>query len=253
MKAFKKLHEQNQPLLICNIWDVPSAKTAEKLSFQAIATSSSALAAVLGYKDGEDMEFSELVYMVKRIASSINLPLSVDLEGGYSRDPKKIAHNVKTLADMGVVGINIEDTVVEKERRFLAADDFAKTLAAVKNQLEKDQVEVFFNVRTDPFLMGHPKALEESLKRIKYYQDAGADGIFVPFLKKEGDIRRIVASTPLPVNVLSMPDLPDFKTLGSLGVKRISMGGSLFAQLNRSYEKALSEVLENHSFTTVFE
>jgi 2-methylisocitrate lyase-like PEP mutase family enzyme len=92
---FKNLHNQDKPLLIGNVWDVPSAKTAEKLNFKAIGTSSFAIAALLGYNDGEEMEFSELEYFVKRIASNTKLPLSVDLESGYSRDPKEIANNIK--------------------------------------------------------------------------------------------------------------------------------------------------------------
>ncbi len=84
--VFKKLHNQNYPLLICNVWDVASAKIAEKLSFQAIGISSAAIATLLGYKDGENMSFSELSYLVKRIIAKTKLPLTVDLESGYSRE-----------------------------------------------------------------------------------------------------------------------------------------------------------------------
>lgn len=82
---FKNLHNQNKPLLVCNVWDIPSTELAEKLNFQAIGTSSSAVASILGYNDGEEMEFSELEYFVKRISYISKLPLSVDLESGYSR------------------------------------------------------------------------------------------------------------------------------------------------------------------------
>lgn len=121
---FNNLHSQDKPLLIGNVWDVPSAKMAEELNFKAIATSSSAIAALLGYNDGEEMKFSELEYLVKRIALNTNLPLSVDLESGYSRDPKQIVNHIKRLSQVGVVGINIEDSVVNQKRVLLDANDF---------------------------------------------------------------------------------------------------------------------------------
>ena len=124
-------------MLIGNVWDVPSAKTAERLNFQAIGTSSSAIAELLGYNDGEEMTFSELEYFVKRIAMHTNLPLSVDLESGYSRKPKEIMDNIKRLWDLGVVGINIEDSIVDENRKLLNADDFSKTLANIREELEK--------------------------------------------------------------------------------------------------------------------
>ena len=110
--TFQELHEQDKPLIIGNVWDAASAKAAEKLNFNAIGTSSAAIASMLGYDDGEQMSFSELLYIVKRILASTTLPLTVDIEAGYSRDPVEIANYIKTLADLGVVGINIEDSIV---------------------------------------------------------------------------------------------------------------------------------------------
>lgn len=112
---FKKLHSQDSPVLICNVWDVPSARIAEKLGFETMGTSSSAIAEMLGYEDGEQMQFSELEYIVQRIVSTVQLPLSVDLEAGYSRDPKKIANHIERLYKIGVVGINIEDSLVGEQ------------------------------------------------------------------------------------------------------------------------------------------
>lgn len=249
---FKNLHKQDSPLLICNVWDVASTKTAEKLNFQAIGTSSSAIASMLGYNDGEEMSFNELEYIVKRIATNTKLPLSVDLEAGYSRNPSEIANHIKRLSDLGVVGINIEDSVVDKKRKLLNAEQFAKTLSNVKNGLEKDNIDIFINVRTDTFILGHPNLIEETKKRIELYENAGANGIFTPCIEKENDIESIVNSTDLPINVMCMPNLPDFDKLNELGVKRISMGNFLFDEIHKSFEKMTEIVLTQKSFKSIF-
>jgi len=249
---FKKLHNQNNPLLICNVWDVISAKKAEKLNFQAIGTSSSAIAEMLGYEDGEKMSFSELEYIVKRIKENTNIPLSVDLEAGYSREPLKIANHIKRLVNLGVVGINLEDSIVDKERVFLNAEQFAKTLLDIKKQLEKDSIDIFLNIRTDTFLLGHPNPIKETEKRIELYEKSGISGVFVPCIEKEKDIKTIVESTSLPINVMCMPNLPDFEKLQELGVKRISMGNFLFDNMYNKFEQILSSISAQNSFKSIF-
>lgn len=251
---FTELHAQSHPLLICNVWDVPSARIAEQSGFQAIATSSSAVAHVLGYEDGEELPFSELLYLVKRIAANIQTPLSVDLEAGYSRDPLQIADHIRQLAELGVVGINFEDSLVEKGkgRSFVAAESFGNLLSTIKQELAKEQIEMFINVRTDAFILKHLNPVAESQHRIPIYEAAGADGIFVPCVEQEAHIQQLVSSTSLPVNVLNMPGLPDFTTLKSLGVKRISMGNSLFDNMYRHYAQSLATVVQDQSFSSIW-
>lgn len=249
---FKTLHNQDTPLLIGNVWDVPSAKIAEKLNFQAIGTSSSAIATLLGYNDGEEIEFSELAYFVKRIALNTNLPLSVDFESGFSRKPKEIMNHIKRLVDIGVVGINIEDSIVRRKRLLLDSDDFAQTLTEIKEYLEKENIEVFLNVRTDTFILLQENVIEETIKRVQLYQNAGANGIFIPCIEKETDIKNIVDSTNLPINVMCMPNLPDFETLAELGVKRISMGDFLFDNMYGQFEETIKTVLNQNSFKSIF-
>lgn len=249
---FKNLHKQDKPLLIGNVWDVPSTKAAEKLHFQAVGTSSAAIAAILGYHDGEEMRFSELEYFVKRITRTTNLPVSVDLESGYSRNPKQIVNHIQRLTQVSVVGINIEDSVVDKKRVLLNADDFAKTLSEIKEQLTKENSSMFINVRTDTFILLKENVLEETKKRIQHYQDAGADGIFTPCIEKESDIKTIVDFTSLPINVMCMPQLPDFETLTALGVQRISMGNFLFDKMYHTFEEHLQTVLNQNSFSAIF-
>lgn len=115
--TFHELHQNADPLILCNVWDVASAKVAEKSGFQAIGTSSAAIASMLGYEDGEKIKFEELCYFVKKIAKSTSLPLSIDLEAGYSRTPTEIIKHIKILSTYGVVGINIEDSILNEERK----------------------------------------------------------------------------------------------------------------------------------------
>jgi len=249
---FKNLHHQETPLLICNVWDVASSKVAEQLNFNAIGTSSGAIAEMLGYNDGEEMSFAELEYIVKRIATSSKLPLSVDLESGYSRNPIEIVTHIKRLIDVGIIGVNLEDSIVNEQREFLDAEDFAKTISSIKEQLQKENINTFLNIRTDTFLLNHPNTLEESFRRIQLYENAGADGIFIPCVEKPEDIAVLIASTSLPINVMCMPNLPDFKTLNQLGVHRISMGNFLFKNMHNEFEKTLRSILENQSFNPIF-
>lgn len=211
---FTQLHQQPKPLVIANVWDVSSAKIAEKLGFQAIGTSSAAIAAALGYDDGECLAFDELLYIVGRIKANTSVPLSVDLEAGYSRDSEQIIKHIQQLTALGVVGINLEDSLCQPDRTLLKATDFAALLATIKTAT-KDSV--FINVRTDTFLLGLANALDETLYRIEQYTQSGADGLFVPCAVELHDIKRICQATNLPVNVMCMPDLAEFQTLAVAG------------------------------------
>ncbi|MBU2968430.1 isocitrate lyase/phosphoenolpyruvate mutase family protein [Pseudoalteromonas sp. C2R02] len=250
---FKQLHHQNTPLLICNVWDANSAKTAQKLNFKAIGTSSAAIAQMLGYEDGEQMRFDELLFIVKRILASTTLPLTVDIESGYSRDPLVTAGFIKTLSELGVVGINIEDSLVNKSRELINADAFADYLNAVTEQLAKDNVDIFINVRTDTFILGTDNVLEQTIERIKRYETANIDGVFVPCITNISDITAVIESTDLAINVMCMPELPNFEVLEQLNVNRISMGNFLFDSLAADLESKIIDVLEAKSFAPVFD
>ena len=249
--TFRSLHQQEQPLLLGNVWDVPSARIFEKLNYQAIGTSSAAIAHMLGYADGEQLSFEERAYIVKRIKAATTLPLTVDIESGYSRDLAVILQHLEQLYRLGVVGINIEDSIITTNREITDANSFKGIIAAIKDYLLESGVDVFINVRTDPFLLGMPNALEETLKRLAVYEKAGADGIFVPGIEKATDIATVVSATALPVNVMYMPKLPNFEELKNLGVKRISMGSFLHQSVYRQLEQQALAITQQQSFTAM--
>ena len=116
-ETFYQLHQQETPLIIANAWNVKSAQIIEQSGFKSIGTSSGAISSSLGYEDGEKMPFSELLYIVKRIRACTHIPLTVDLERGYTDDTNELTGHIERLVDAGVAGINIEDA--QGEERYL--------------------------------------------------------------------------------------------------------------------------------------
>lgn len=250
-EIFKQLHQNSTPLLLGNIWDVNSARIFEANSYKAIGVSSQALSNSLGYEDGENLPFEILLQLAKRVNEVVHIPFSVDMEGGYSRTIDGIIENINKLYDAGAVGINLEDTIAGTARHFQPATQFVKTLSVVADHISRNNLQLFLNVRTDGFLLGMPTALTETLARIRVYESSGADGIFVPCITKRNDIQEIVKATKLPVNVMCMPDLPDFDELASLGVKRISMGPFLFNKSNDVIGQFAKKITSDKNFSSI--
>jgi len=253
IQIFKELHQNDEPLLLGNVWSPQSAKIYEKLGYKALATSSSAVAHSLGYEDGENMSFDEYLYIVERILKSISIPLTVDLEGGYGKTVDAIVSNISKLAEIGAVGINIEDSfIVDGTREIADKEVFSEKLKSIISKLKEANVEMFINVRTDTFLLGLENPVEETLERIKLFEEAGVDGIFVPCITAENDIETIVNSTKIPVNVMCMPELPDFRTLQNLRVKRISSGNFVNGYIYKNLEEKGREIMQKQSFLPIF-
>jgi 2-methylisocitrate lyase-like PEP mutase family enzyme len=248
-QKFRQLHYENIPLLLPNAWDAKSARIFRENGFGAVATSSAAVANALGYEDGEQLPFEELVFVVKRILASIDVPLTVDIEGGYSRDAGEVCENIYKLAYMGVAGINIEDSALtDGTRQLLDADETAAKISRIKAYCTRHNIEVFLNLRTDTYLLNVEDRFEQTLERIKLYEEAGADGIFIPCLTAPDEMAAFCRKTTLPVNVMCMPDLPAFETLKEAGVRRITMGPFMFEYLAKQQAEACSKILHDGNF-----
>ncbi|MCI0442237.1 isocitrate lyase/phosphoenolpyruvate mutase family protein [bacterium] len=251
-QIFKQLHYNKEPLLIPNAWDAKSAKTFQESGFEAVATSSAALANVLGYEDGEQIPFSELLFIVQRICQSTKLLVSVDIEGGYSRNPSKICEHIERLSQLGVVGINIEDSIIDGQRKLLDPSSFSKTIEQIKSFCLRKEIDIFLNLRTDTYLLNVENRLEKTLERIEIYENAGVDGVFIPCLTSLEEMNLICQKTPLPINVMCMPDLPSFGYLSKAGIKRISMGPFMFEFLSKQQSLVTSRIREEGSFKSLF-
>jgi 2-methylisocitrate lyase-like PEP mutase family enzyme len=222
---FAKLHVKGSPLILYNAWDAGSAKTIADAGARAIATSSWAVAEAEGYRDGETIPLDFVDRIVSRIADTVDVPLSVDFEGGYSEDDSELAQNIVRLLDLGVVGINFEDRVV-KGPGLYTIDRQAQRISAIRAAASNRGVPLFINARTDLFLgQGAPdESIETALERAKLYAAAGASGFFVPGLQDEKFIARLCEGTTLPVNIMVMAGVPTIKRLTELGVARVSYG-----------------------------
>jgi 2-methylisocitrate lyase-like PEP mutase family enzyme len=243
-EKFLKLHQQKQPFILANAWNVKSAQIIEASGFEAIATSSGAISSSMGYEDNEKMPFSELLYLVQRIKSRTSLPLSVDFEKGYTNDLDILNENIQKLIDAGVAGINLEDSQGE--------DMYLKKLSGIKNYLDKHDLKLFINARTDAFIQKLDAPMETIIRRAKRYKDAGADGLFVPGIQDPAMIQQITSSTPLPVNIVGTPGLTSAKTMGEYGIKRISMAVFMYRSAYAHLEKIAKEVQDAQSVSALF-
>lgn len=221
-EAFARLHRPGQPFLLPNAWDYGSAALLAAHGFPAVGTTSLGVAAACGRPDGAGATRDETVALARSLA---RLPclLTVDIEGGFSDDPGEVADLVAELAELGVAGVNIEDG---RPDGLAPADHLPRVIAAVKARAPR----VFVNARTDTHWLavagvpGHVPDLTETLRRVRRYADAGADGVFVPALPDRAAITAVVEAAGVPVNVLFQPAGPTVRELGELGVARVSTG-----------------------------
>ncbi len=243
-KRFRELHHQPHILVLLNAWDVASARLFEAAGAPAVATTSSGLAASFGYLDGEKIDRQLLIDAVGRICHIVGIPVSVDLEAGYGATAAAVRDSVEAVIDAGAIGINIEDGV--RDSGFLV-----ERIAASRDAASARGVPLFINARADVYLRGtvEPAArFEETLRRLRAYEEAGADGLFVPGLGDAETIGRLAAEVHLPLNILAGKGVPRSPALERLGVKRVSVGGGpMRAALTRARQVA-EEVLRDGSW-----
>lgn len=248
LEKFKSLHNQNQPLLIANTWDAISSKAAEKAGFQVIGTSSHAIANILGYEDGENIPFEEMFFMVEKIAKSTSLLISADFESGYSDDPQQVAKNVEKLVDAGILGINLEDGLTNGNDRSLGdISVLTDKIKAIKSHLQSKGKDIYINARIDTYTTKHSDAINETLKRIKAYETAGADGFFVPLINTDEDIKAVLETTKLPLNVFMKDGLKTYEEFAALGVHRVSYGNGIHAKITEATNKAFDDLMNTKS------
>jgi len=222
-QTFRDLHHQSTVLRLPNAWDAGSARLLENLGATAVATTSAGVAWAQGYADGRVFPIEVAVSVAASIARVIKVPLSVDIENGYSDEPLRVAEHVKRVLDVGAVGINLEDGSD-------APEVLARKIEAIKEMALKNNLDVFINARADVYLanlVDDASKVEETLKRGRLYRQAGADGLFVPAVVDVEAIKAIVQGIDLPLNVLARPGLPAADELAKLGVRRLSAGSAV--------------------------
>jgi 2-methylisocitrate lyase-like PEP mutase family enzyme len=249
-EQFKQLHYTGDLLILPNAWNAKSAQLFQEKRFPAVATSSAAVAESMGNADGEHMSFEEYLFVIRRILASVSIPVTVDIEMGYAQTNKGIAENLLRLADLGVAGINIEDSMIQDGKRILkTASGFAATIEYIKQALHS--TDLFLNIRCDTYILNVHNKQTETINRLPLYEAAGADGIFLPCIVQEDDIIDAVQHTQLPVNVMCVPGLPGFHKLQALGVKRVSMGPFLFSKTYHTTGSLITNIIDNHNFSPI--
>lgn len=247
IRAFHDLHRAGC-FVMPNPWDVGAARLLAQLGFPALATTSSGFAWSLGRPDNH-VTVEEALAHLRAMSAATDLPLNADFEGGFAAEPDAVGANVMLATDTGIAGLSIEDSTGD------AADplyDFALAvdrIRAARQAIEASGTGVLLTGRSEGFIVGRPD-LDETIRRLTAYAEAGADCLFAPGLKSASDIAAVVAAVaPKPVNVLVGSDFTTVDELAQLGVRRISVGGALARTAWGAFVDAAKEIRERGTFS----
>jgi 2-methylisocitrate lyase-like PEP mutase family enzyme len=231
---FAKLHVAGDPVVLFNAWDAGSAAAVAKSGAKAIATGSASVSMANGFGDGQEVPLELALANAARIVQAVDLPVTVDFEGGYASDPGGITANAGRLAETGTVGCNFEDQVVGTDGIYPIAEQ-QERIAALREGVGGS---FFINARTDLFLKAKPEAhnaalVDEAIERGKAYADAGASGLFIPGLANLSLVERICKAVDLPVNAMHLPNGPSRAEWASAGIARVSHGPFPFMAMQK--------------------
>lgn len=226
--SFRDLHRKGNPFILANAWDAGSAKMLAALGAEAIATSSAAHAFTLGRPDGGTVTRDEALAHAEALVAAVRLPVSGDFENGFGHAPEEVAETVRLSAEVGLAGISIEDAALPDDCAYPFDEAVGRIRAAVSTAraLPRDFVLV---ARADGVMNGHYD-IDEALRRIRAFDAAGADCLYVPLPKTVDDLKRVIAATDKPVNVLAAG--PVYSRIprseyAAMGAARLSLGSAL--------------------------
>ncbi len=245
-QRFAALHERAAPLLLPNPWDVGSAKLLASLGFEALATTSSGFAATLGRLDGSVSRDEALAHAAAIVAGT-DLPVSADLENCFADDPAGVAETIGLAVDTGLAGCSVEDFTGRSDEAIYDLGLAVERVAAAAEVAHRDGRRFVLTARAENHLHGRPD-LEDTLSRLRAYQDAGADVLYAPGLVSADELRQVVEAVDRPVNVLALPGGPTVSELADLGVRRISVGGAFAYAAMGAVVEAARELLDQGTF-----
>lgn len=247
-RAFHRLHESGC-FVLPNPWDIGGALLLRQLGFHALATTSSGFAWSRGRADTRITLEDALAHM-RELSGAVDLPVNADFEGGFAIAPEGVAVNVAAATATGVAGLSIEDSTGDAERPLF---DFAlaiERMRAARKAIDESGTGVLLVGRSEGFVAGRPD-IDETIRRLIAYGEAGADCLYAPGVRNLTDIETIVrAVSPLPVNVLAWSSAT-VRELEDIGVRRISIGGALARAAWRGFIDAAKEVVERGTFESL--
>jgi 2-methylisocitrate lyase-like PEP mutase family enzyme len=243
---FLELHRPGQPLLLPNAWDAGSARVLAQLGFEAIATTSSGHAATLGRLDGSITREQALVHAAE-LSAATDLPVSADLENGFGAIPGEVSETARGARDAGLAGFSIEDYTGNAEDPIYPLELAAGRIAAAARAAHEGPVRLVLTGRAENHIRGRDD-LDDTIERLRAYQQAGADVLYAPGLRTAEDIGRLVNAVERPVNVLALPGAPPVPELASLGVARVSVGGAFAFAAFGALVEAATELRERGTY-----
>jgi 2-methylisocitrate lyase-like PEP mutase family enzyme len=246
-RTFRQMHESGC-FVLPNPWDVGSARYLQGLGFRALATTSAGFAFSHGRADGDYSRDMALAHC-REIADATDVPVNVDYEGGYADDPAGVADSVTLCCETGIAGLSIEDSTTDPSIPLYAFDLSLGRVKAARAAIDKSGHDVLFTARSEGFIRGRPD-LDETIRRLKAYSDAGADCLYAPGIKTREHIEAVVkAVAPKPVNFL-MATATNFSVedLAAMGVRRISTGGSLARVAWNAFVQSAREIAQHGTF-----
>jgi 2-methylisocitrate lyase-like PEP mutase family enzyme len=222
------LHHSDKLLILPNIWDSLGAMLLEDIGYPAIATASASVAFANGYDDGENISFDELLIILKKITSSVNVPVTADIESGYAHNKQQLKENIQQLIESGIAGINIEDTDKQTKSLF-PVEVQCERIKLIKDVCADMGTSFVINARTDVYVRNanngsSVKKLKETIERGHAYKAAGADCFYPITMHDADEISHTVQQLQMPVNVVMMPGIPALYDLEKMGVARVSLG-----------------------------
>jgi len=247
-RAFRQLHERSSAFIIPNPWDIGSARILEHIGFEALATTSMGYAFSLGKLDttvGRD----EMLAHIAALAGATSLPVNADLENGYGDDPRTVAETIRLAAAAGVVGGSIEDATGRTDDPIYAIDLAVERVRAAVAAARALPFPFTLTARAENYLHGRPD-LEDTIRRLKAFEDAGAEVLYAPGLRSKDDIAAVVTSVQRPVNVLMglQGVLLSAGELSAIGARRISVGSALYRTAMGAFLRAANEMHHQGTF-----
>jgi 2-methylisocitrate lyase-like PEP mutase family enzyme len=244
---FHRLHSSGC-FVMPNPWDAGSARALEQMGFPALATTSAGLAWTLGRADNQ-VTLEEALAHLRLVAEAVGVPVNADFEGGYAVDPADVAANVKRAAETGIAGLSIEDSSRDEDEPLFEFDLAVARIAAARQAIDETDTGIVLTGRSEGFVAGRPD-IDETVRRLRAYADAGADCLYAPRIDKLEHVTAIVAAvSPKPVNLLINAPFITVGEAAELGVRRISVGGTLARTAWGGFLAAAQEIADSGTFT----
>jgi methylisocitrate lyase len=246
--AFHRMHSSGC-FVMPNPWDAGSARALEQLGFQALATTSAGFAWTLGRPDNQ-ATLEQVLQHLRSIVASVRVPVNADFEGAYAVDPQQVGANVKLAVATGIAGLSVEDSTGDPANPLHEFDLAVARVRAARQAIDQSGTGVVLTGRSEGFVCGRPD-IEETIERLRAYAEAGADCLYAPRISTIAQVSAIVAAVaPKPVNLLINAPFLTVGQAADLGVRRISVGGTLARTAWSGFLKAAHEIATDGTFTS---